>query len=184
MKQKNKQIYMLTSYALITALICIFAPLSVPIGPIPISLTNLVLYFSIYIIGFKGSTVSYTVYLLLGLVGLPVFSGGAGGPAKVVGPTGGYLLGFFFITIFSGLVFDKCKGKYRIPLTIVSMIITTGICYLFGTLWFIQLTDNTFVQALSLCVYPFIPFDLGKIAIATVVGMGVRIPLLKQGIIE
>ena len=100
MKQKNKQIYMLTSYALITALICIFAPLSVPIGPIPISLTNLVLYFSIYIIGFKGSTVSYTVYLLLGLVGLPVFSGGAGGPAKVVGPTGGYLLGFFFITIF------------------------------------------------------------------------------------
>lgn len=184
MNTKTNKIYQLTSCALITALICIFAPISVPIGPIPISLTNLILYFAIYLLGFKGTTISYTVYLLLGIVGLPIFSGGVGGPAKVAGPTGGYLVGFFFITIISGLVFEKTKGKARIPLTILSMIISTAICYAFGTIWFIYQTDYTFSAALAVCVYPFIPFDLAKIAIASFLGMGVRVPLCKQGIIK
>lgn len=183
MNQKNK-IYTLTSCALITALICIFAPLSIPIGLVPISLTNLILYFAIFLLGYKGSTISYTVYLLLGIVGLPIFSGGVGGPAKVAGPTGGYLLGFFFITIFAGLTFEKCKGKLRIPFTVLAMILTTAICYGFGTVWFVYQTGYTYAAALDVCVYPFIPFDLAKIAIATFLGMSVRIPLCKQGLIK
>lgn len=183
MKDKNK-LYLLTSYALITALLCIFAPMSVPIGPVPISLTNLILYLAIYIIGYKGSTISYIVYLLLGIVGLPVFSGYAGGLGKVAGPTGGYLVGFIFITVFAGLVFEKTKEKMRIPLTVLAMIITTAICYLFGTIWFIFQMEYTFSQALAVCVYPFIPFDLIKIVIATVLGIAIRKPLLKQGLIK
>ncbi len=180
---KNK-IYALTSCALVTALICIFAPMSVPIGPIPISLTNLILYFSIYLLGCKGSSISYIVYILLGIAGLPIFSGYTGGPAKVVGPTGGYLLGFIFITVLSGLAFDLIKGKLRIPLTIVAMIVSTAICYLFGTLWFMKQMECEFAYALSVCVFPFIPFDLGKIAIGTALGLAVRKPLLKQGLIK
>ena len=57
-----------------TAATCVLAPLSLPIGPVPISLTNLVIYFSLYTLGTMKGTISYLVYLLLGLVGLPVFS--------------------------------------------------------------------------------------------------------------
>jgi len=181
---KTSYIYKLTSYALITALICIFAPMSVPIGPIPISLTNLILYFSIYLLGCKGTTISYITYLLLGIVGLPIFSGYQGGPGKIVGPTGGYLVGFIFITVLAGLVFDKTTGKMRIPFTILAMIVTTAICYLFGTLWYVFQTKNEFVQALSVCVYPFIPFDLAKIAIASSLGIAVRKPLMKLKLIQ
>lgn len=183
MSNKSK-LYQLTSYALVTALLCIFAPMSVPIGPIPISLTNLILYFAIYILGCKGTTISYIVYLLLGIVGLPIFSGYAGGLGKVAGPTGGYLVGFIFITVFAGLVFDKTKGKMRVPFTIITMIVTTAICYLFGTIWFVLQMQYEFAYALSICVYPFIPFDLAKIAIATALGLAVRKPLLKQGFIQ
>lgn len=61
--------------AIMTALTCILAPFSLPIGPVPISLTNLVIYFSLYLLGWKLGTLSYVIYLLIGLVGVPVFSG-------------------------------------------------------------------------------------------------------------
>lgn len=181
--QKKGNIYFITSCGIITALICILAPNSIPIGTIPISLTNLILYFSIYILGWKGSTISYIVYILLGLVGLPVFSGYQGGPAKIVGPTGGYLLGFVIITIVSGLCFELSKKEFRIPLTIAGMIVSTAVTYLLGTLWFMNQTQMGFNESLTVCVYPFIPFDLVKIAIATLIGMPVRAALIKAGMI-
>ena len=89
--------------ALMTAITCIFAPMAIPIpvSPVPISLTNLVIMISIYVLGFKDATISYIVYLLLGLVGLPVFSGFTGGLGKLAGPTGGYLIGFIFLALIA-----------------------------------------------------------------------------------
>ena len=69
--------------AVMTAVTCVLAPLSVPIGPVPISLTNLVIYFSLFILGTKKGTISYLIYLLIGLVGIPVFSGFTSGPGKL-----------------------------------------------------------------------------------------------------
>ena len=77
-----------------TAVTCILAPFSLPIGPVPISLTNLAIYFSLYVLGTKYGCVSYLVYLLIGFIGVPVFSGFTSGPGKLLGPTGGYLIGF------------------------------------------------------------------------------------------
>ena len=87
-------IYQIAMIAVMTAVTCVLAPLSIPIGPVPISLTNLVIYFSLYILGTKKGTISYVIYLLIGLVGIPVFSSFTGGPGKLFGPTGGYLIGF------------------------------------------------------------------------------------------
>ena len=103
----------MTLIALMTALTCILSPLSIPLpfSPVPISFTNLVLYFSVFILGRKFSTISYIVYLLIGLAGLPVFSGFSGGPAKVAGPTGGYLIGFLFLTWIAGFFVEHFKGK-------------------------------------------------------------------------
>ena len=78
--------YEITMTALMAAVTCILAPLSIPIGPVPISFTNLAIYLSLYLLGWKKGTISYLIYLLLGLVGLPVFSGFTGG--RMVCPLG------------------------------------------------------------------------------------------------
>ena len=67
--------YTLVAIALMTAVICVLAPLSLPIGPVPISMATLVLFLSIYVLGWKKATISVCLYILLGLVGVPVFSG-------------------------------------------------------------------------------------------------------------
>ena len=99
MRQQTMKIQDLTLIALMAALTCILGPMSIalPFTPVPISFTNLVIYFSIMVIGMKRGTISYLVYLLIGAVGLPVFSGFSGGLAKLAGPTGGYLVGFIFL---------------------------------------------------------------------------------------
>ena len=112
MKEKNFfNLKDMVLMALFAALTCVLAPLVVPIGPVPISLTNLVIYFSLYVLGWQRATITYIVYLLLGLVGLPVFSGFEGGVGKVAGPTGGYLIGFIFMAIVCGLLMQVKKDK-------------------------------------------------------------------------
>ena len=138
--QKNKT-YALTATALMTAVTCILAPLSVPIGPVPISLTNFVIFLSLYLLNWKKGTLSLLIYLLLGLAGLPVFSGFAGGIAKLAGPTGGYIIGFIPMAIVAGIIIDKFHQRW---IQIVAMIIGTAICYAFGTVWFCFQSGYTF----------------------------------------
>lgn len=80
---QHSKTYEMTVTALMTAVTCILAPLSIPIGPVPISFTNLAIYLSLYLLGWKRGTISYLVYLLIGLVGVPVFSGFTGGIGKL-----------------------------------------------------------------------------------------------------
>lgn len=154
--------------ALITAVTCILAPFSIPlpVSPIPISLTNLVLNFSIYLLGWKFATISYIVYMLLGLVGLPVFSGFTGGVAKLAGPTGGYLIGFIFLTIIAGLFVEKSKGKV-LP-SCIGIVLGTAVCYLFGTVWLAKQLGLTFYQGLAAGVIPYLPGDCIKMILAVI----------------
>ena len=101
--------------ALFAGITCVLAPLSVPIGPVPISLTNLVIYFSIFILGWRRATITYLVYLLIGMAGLPVFSGFESGVGKFAGPTGGYLVGERFVYSGTGRqsVVEKRNQLYR-----------------------------------------------------------------------
>ena len=157
--------------AIMTALTCIMAPFSLPIGPVPISLTNLVIYFSLYLLGWKLGTLSYVIYLLIGLVGVPVFSGFTAGPAKLFGPTGGYLIGFIPMAIIAGIVIDKFSQRW---IQILGMIVGTAICYAFGTAWFCIQAGYTVSAALAVCVIPFIPADLIKMVIAMIIGPEIR----------
>ena len=145
--------YAMVVTALMAAVTCILAPLSVPIGPVPISLTN------------------FAIYLLLGLVGLPVFSGFTGGLAKLAGPTGGYIIGFIPMAIIAGIVIDKFTNR---GIQILGMIVGTAICYAFGTAWFCFQAGYTVGAALAVCVIPFIPADLCKMVIAMIIGPMVR----------
>ena len=100
---QNSRTRQITLIGLMTAITCILAPLSIPIGPVPISLTNFAIYLSLYLLDWKKGTISYILYLLLGLVGLPVFSGFTGGIGKLAGPTGGYIIGFIPMAIIAGI---------------------------------------------------------------------------------
>ena len=125
--------YAMAVTALMTAVTCILAPLSIPIGPVPISLTNFAIYLSLYLLDWKKGTISYILYLLLGLVGLPVFSGFTGGIGKLAGPTGGYIIGFIPMAIIAGIVIDHCQKRW---IQLLGMIVGTAICYALGTAWF------------------------------------------------
>ena len=165
---KKSTIFNMTSCALMAALMCVLCPVSVPIGPIPISLSILVILLTVYVLGTWRALVSYTVYLLLGAVGMPVFSGFQGGLAKLAGPTGGYLAGFWLMILVAGIIMEK--GKRNLLVTILGMLVGVAIDYAVGTAWFVFQTESTVVHALDVCVYPFIPFDVAKIVIAVLLG--------------
>ena len=114
METKRKSAVLpLAMTAVMTAVTCVLAPMSIPIGPVPFSLTNFVIYISLYVLGWKWGTVSYAAYLLLGMVGMPVFSGFSAGLGRLVGPTGGYLVGFIPMAVIAGLVIAHTK---KLPL--------------------------------------------------------------------
>lgn len=158
----------ITTCGLVAALLCILGPLSIPIGPVPISLTNLVIYLSAFLLCPTDTLWSFLIYFLVGLCGLPVFSGFSAGFSKIMGPTGGYLIGFFFTAILSGLSV-KYFPKNKI-LQFVGLFIATLIAYAFGTAWYIILTATPLFTSFTVCVLPFIPGDLIKIFISVYVG--------------
>lgn len=171
---------------LMTAVTCVLAPFSVPIGPVPISLTSFAIYLSLYVLGMKEGTLSYLIYLLMGLIGLPVFSGFTSGPQKLLGPTGGYLIGFIPMVILSGLVIDhanETKGKVRSQvICFAGMIFGTIICYILGTAWLAYQANMDWKAALFAGVIPFIPGDLAKMAIAALAGSKIRRQLIQAGL--
>ncbi len=170
--EKKISVYEMTVMALMTAVTCILAPMSIPIGTIPVTLTNLVLCFSVILLGKKKATISFLIYLLIGAVGVPVFSGFTGGIGKMVGPTGGYLIGFLFLTWIGGIFTERHPGK---PLWYaVGMILGTVCIYIFGTIWYMILMKTEFWYALSVCVFPFVIFDALKILAACTVGETIR----------
>ena len=177
-KAKNK-VYPLAMTAVMAAVMCVLGPMSIPIGPVPISFTNLVIYLALYILGWKRGTLSYVVYMLIGMVGMPVFSGYSGGMGKLFGPTGGYIIGFIPMAIIAGIVIDKCRNRGA---QLAAMVVGTAVCYAFGTAWFCVQAGYAVGAALGLCVFPFIPGDLAKIVIAMVAGPMIRSRLERAGL--
>lgn len=177
---RTSKIKDMTFIAVMTAVICILGPLSIPIGPVPISLTNLALYLTIYILGTRRSVIACGLYLLIGLVGLPVFSGFTGGPEKLVGPTGGYLIGFIFMTLATGLLIDRVHEK-RV-LSFLSMFAATWIPYMLGTVWLAYSAHMKLAAAFAAGVLPFILEDMVKMAAAAAVGPVLRKRLSRFGL--
>lgn len=165
MKNKTKEI---TRIALMTAIMCILGPISLalPISPVPISLGTLAIYLASYMLGMTRGTVSCLIYLLIGIVGLPVFTGFTGGIGKVLGPTGGYMIGYIFMALICGFFVQVSKGK--ILISFAGMILGTIVLYAFGTAWLAFQGNMSFGAALAAGVIPFIPGDLAKIVIVLV----------------
>lgn len=155
--------------ALMTAVLCILAPISIPvfISPVPISLGVLAIYLTAYVLSPLDATISVIIFILLGTFGLPVFSGYSGGLSKLVGPTGGYIIGFLFTVYISSLFIHMKKG---IIFDVIGMITGLAICYILGTIWFSYQQGKGFIASLLLCVVPFLIGDAIKIIVAVILG--------------
>lgn len=166
-KIKTKQMVLI---ALMTAVTCVLGPLSIPLpfSPVPISLTNFAIFLAIFVLGMKNGTISFIIYLLLGAVGVPVFSSFRGGLQVLAGPTGGYLIGFIFLALIMGFALDHFDRKL-VP-TIIGMIIGMVVCYAFGTVWLAKLLSPSFKEGLMMGVIPYLAGDVAKIIIAAIVG--------------
>ena len=166
-KIRTKQMVLI---ALMTAVTCVLGPLSIPLpfSPVPISLTNFAIFLAIFVLGMKSGTISFIIYLLLGAIGVPVFSSFRGGLQVLAGPTGGYLIGFIFLALIMGFALDHF-GRKLVP-TIIGMIIGMAVCYAFGTVWLAKLLSLSFKEGLMMGVIPYLAGDAAKIIIAAIVG--------------
>lgn len=167
----NLEVKNMVTIALFAALMCVLAPFALPVGPVPISLISLVLYFSVYIQGWKKTIISYSAYLALGVVGVPVFTNFEGGVGKLAGPTGGYLVGFFAMIMLMGVFLRTSLENRKIikGIHFAGMVLGTAVAYAFGTVWFCYSTGSGMLAAVLTCVCPFVLCDVLKIIIALAV---------------
>ena len=185
---KKLTTYQLTLTAVMAAVICVLGPISIaiPVSPVPISLGSMAVYLAVTVLGMKLGTLSCLIYLMLGLVGLPVFAGYTGGADKLFGPTGGYLIGYLFLALIAGAFVGRfTENKWKnIAFAALGMVLGTVVLYILGTAWLAYSAGMDFQAALWAGVIPFIPGDLVKMVIAVLLGSVIRGRLLQAGILK
>ncbi len=161
-------VYGLILIALFAAIMAICSWIAIP-ATVPFTLQTLGVSLAVGLLGGRRGSLSVLCYLLLGAIGLPVFASFSGGLGYMMGPTGGYIIGFLFSAL-SMWGIEKLLGRSSKVLA-VSMIIGLIVCYAFGTAWFVNVYSRSagpigLWTALTLCVFPYVIPDITKILIA------------------
>ena len=162
--------------AICTSLICICSWITIP-GTIPFTLQTFAIFVTLGLLGWKRGLFSILIYIILGIIGLPVFSSFNSGIGVILGPTGGYIIGFLFSS-FLYFLLEKFIKNENVKL-ILGFILSLILCYLIGTIWFYYVYGNnieymSFYNVMMICVIPFIIPDLLKILLAFVVVKNVK----------
>jgi Uncharacterized conserved protein len=161
--------------AIFAAFLCLLSPVVVPVGPVPFAMQIFAVMLCAVTLDWFSAQTAVLVYLLLGLF-LPLFSGGNTGAAALAGPTGGYLWSYLLmvpvICLFCAIPVKRRRSAYALAL--LGCLPALGLCYLCGTLQFCFVTGTGFRRALSLCVAPFVGFDLLKALAASLLGVELR----------
>ena len=130
---------------------------------VPLTLQTLGIYLTAILLKPRLALITSLVYVLMGAIGLPVFTGFSGGIGILLGPTGGYIYSFPLMALIISMVINH---HTTVLFKIIAMILGTLICYLIGTLWFMYVMQMSLVPSLIACVLPFLPGDAIKIIIA------------------
>lgn len=157
--------------ALFAALMGICSWISIP-ATVPFTLQTFGVFLAVSVLGGRRGTLAVLVYLLMGMIGLPVFAGFEGGVGCLLTPSGGYLIGFL-LSALTMWAMERLPGRQTWTLTL-SMVLGLLACYAFGTAWFMavyarQAGEIGLMTALGWCVFPFVIPDLVKIALARIV---------------
>lgn len=169
----------MTLTAMLTALLCILGPLTLPVGPIPLTLTTAVLMLIALLLSPGRACLCCGVYLVIGALGLPVFSGFTGGLGALLGPTGGFLLGYLPMTAVCAL---SARWTSRLR-QFTALAAGTLLLYLAGTTWYCWQSGVTVSAALGICVLPFLPADALKAVAVLTGGNAVKLRLKQAGLI-
>ena len=166
--QRRSRVYDLAYIGIFVVLMMVCSWISIPLT-IPVTLQTFGVFAAVGILGGKRGTLAGLVYILMGAVGLPVFSGFGGGLGSLVGTTGGYIVGFLFSALLMWGM-EKMFGRSTLVLGI-SMVLGLLVCYAVGTIWYMVVYAGTSGQiglmtVLGWCVFPFIIPDAVKIALA------------------
>ncbi|MDE5584337.1 MAG: biotin transporter BioY [Ruminococcus sp.] len=157
--------------ALFSALMAVCSWITIP-TIVPFTLQTFAVFCALFTLGGKKGLFSVLVYIFLGLVGLPVFSGFKGGITALLSYSGGYITGFIFLALVF-LTAEKLLGE-KLCIKIISMLVGVAVMYAFGTMWFMYITKSDLKYSLGACVVPFIPFDLAKMALAFLISGRVK----------
>ena len=161
----------ITYVGLFVAVMAVCSWISVPMT-IPFTMQTFAVFLTVALLGTRLGTITVAAYMLLGAVGLPVFSGFKGGLGVLMGPTGGYIIGFIFTALITGTMIERF-GRGRIMMA-AAMLVGLAVCYAFGTVWFLKVYANTkgavsVATALGWCVIPYILPDCVKILLAVTI---------------
>ena len=163
----KKSVKTITMTGICTAILCILSVIAVFIGQIPYTLALLGVFFIGGVLSPVYAGMACFCYLLLGVVGLPVFSGFTGGVGVLLGPTGGFLLAYPFMAML--LSWIRTRFKNRTAGLLIGMLLALLLGYTFGAGWFMLITKSTFVTALTACILPFFWFDGIKITLSLII---------------
>ncbi len=164
-KVQTKNMVLCALFAAVTAVLSQLA-VPLPFTPVPINLATLSVLVAGGLLGPLYGAISLTIYVVMGAVGLPVFAQFSGGAAIVVGPTGGYIIGYIAVAFVTGLLVNRLPQK--LWGIVVAMIAGSLTLYTLGTAWFMFSTGTGFLAALGMCVIPFLIGDALKIAVGSV----------------
>lgn len=191
---KNKIVLKISFIALFAAIICVGCFMKIPLGPIPIVLQNVLCILSGVLLGGYLGGLPTALFLVVGLLGLPIYSGGTGGIAVWAGPTGGFFPGYLLGAILAGFISGKPsvlekKFSWKVLIRIiVAMIVGMVILYVPGIIHFshwaaknnkIPVDKTAFSYTMAACVIPYIPGDIIKIIVAVPIALKLR-PILAQ----
>lgn len=167
----------ITLVALMVALLAICSQLSIPIQPVPITLQTLAVLMIGFLLTPRNAFLAGAIYMILGLIGLPVFAGFSGGYQSFISPAFGFIISFMFA---AGLGAWYLKGKTGLTHYIVAGLIMTAVTYLIGIPYMGMVLNGfngasmSFYQILMAGLIPFIPGDLIKFALAVVLAKQLR----------
>ena len=163
-----------------TLILTVAAKINVPVWPVPVTLQSFAVAALAAVFGWRIAVATVVVYLCEGLAGLPVFASG-GGPAYLIGPTGGFLLGFIPMAFIVGKAAQSSLGRSAWRL-FAAMIVADAVLFLLGFAWLIALSGqagwidqtNVMASAFERAVVPFLVWDALKMALAAITAIGLR----------
>ncbi|HWI54667.1 MAG TPA: biotin transporter BioY [Desulfobacteria bacterium] len=166
--------------ALCTAIIIVLGLIAVPLpfSPVPVTGQTLGVMLAGSILTVRQAILSISTFLLLGIVGAPVFAGGTGGPGIIAGPRGGYLIGFLVGAVV--IAFLKGKNNKILRLVLANAMGGIAIIYFFGILWLSYVTKVGISQAFTIGALPYLPGDIFKVIIASVLAVKLNPHLRRQ----
>lgn len=171
-KKRTRGVYPLVLCGVFAAVMVICSQIFIPLpSGVPINLAILGVLLSAGCLGFRYGMLTQVIYILLGCVGIPVFAGLSGGLHVIVGPTGGYIVGYILCAGIVGFIASRTGSFWAL---VGAMILGVLACYAFGTLWYVHLMDISFAVGIAQCVIPFLPFDAVKIALAALLVQRLR----------